>query len=43
MAPKFGMVNFYRVGISYTNEWDDYLGEGVEISRIWITTHSLVV
>ena len=31
--------------ISYVNEWEDYsnyFGEGVEISRIWATTHSLV-
>ena len=31
--------------ISYANKWEDYsnyFGEGVEISRIWATTHSLV-
>ena len=31
--------------ISYDNEWEDYSNyfwEGVEISRIWATTHSLV-
>ena len=31
--------------ISYVNEWEDYsnyFGDGVEISRIWATTHSLV-
>ena len=31
--------------ISYANEWEDYsnyFGEGVEISRIWATAHSLV-
>ena len=31
--------------ISYASEWEDYSnysGEGVEISRIWATTHSLV-
>ena len=31
--------------ISQANEWEDYsnyFGEGVEISRIWATDHSLV-
>ena len=31
--------------ISYANEWEDYsncFGEGMEISRIWATPHSLV-
>ena len=31
--------------ISYGNEWEgysNYFGEGVEMSRIWATTHSLV-
>ena len=31
--------------ISYANEWEDYSncsGEGLEISRIWATVHSLV-
>ena len=30
--------------ISYANEWEDYsnyFGEGVEISRTWATAHSL--
>jgi len=31
--------------LSYANEWEDYcnyFGEGVEISRIWAIAHSLV-
>ena len=31
--------------ISYANDWEDfsnYFGEGVEISRNWVATHSLV-
>ena len=31
--------------ISYANKWEDYsnyFGEGVEISKIWATTHPLV-
>ena len=31
--------------ISYANEWEDYsnyFGEGMEISRVWATAHPLV-
>ena len=40
-----GWIVFIAWVISYANEWEDYsiyLGEGVEISRNWATTHSLV-
>ena len=44
-ALKFGRVSFIGGAISYANEWEDYsnyLGEGVEISRIWVIAHSFV-
>ena len=40
------MLVFIGWVISYANEWEDYsnyFGEGVEISRILVTTHSLVM
>ena len=42
---KKWLVSFYRLVISYANDGriiPSILGEGVEISKNWATTHSLV-
>ena len=44
--PNGAWLVFISWVISYVNEWEDYsncLWEGAEISRIWATTHSLVL
>ena len=46
MAFKCGVVSFMGWVISEANEWEDYsnyYGEGVEISRNWATTRFLVL
>ena len=43
-APKYVVVSFYGLGISWANEWEDYCNyfrEGVEIFRNWVTAHFL--
>ena len=43
--PNVLWLVFINWVISYVNEWEDYsnyFGEGVGISRIWATAHSLV-
>ena len=37
-----GVISFYKLVISYANEWEDYSNYVWKISRIWATAHSLV-